>query len=396
VIHVKQPLDSNRIHRLNRFVEELSDAVGNDKRLVVDKYRADLDAVTPIELLSLKLFSDPETGSLQTVLETAGKWTNVFHRGLSGHPSPNPSHPLLEKEADEARSIQARLDEMKPMFGSHSFEQDAKRLIAALADFETAERRLLRYEYVLFPRLEDKLPSNKPLKVLWLLHDRLRHVRCDLMETLNVHPSDVDGIRHKIGTFYLDWVGLLEKQKLILLPVAQDELTPSEWDAMTHSMEDIGYAFQPILQTEQPQAIRAPMSAVYETTTGSLSFEQLDLLLGALPIDITYVDETDTVRYFNETGRRFFPRTAEVIGRPVTRCHPDHSIRYVLEILAKFRQGEASKASFWIRFKERLLLITYFAVRDKENRYRGVLECTQDITDLKSLQGERRLADWDR
>jgi len=393
---VKQTYDPNRIRRLNRFVEELASAIGKDKRAVVDKYRDDLDAVTPFEVLSLKRFSDSETATLQDVLEEAGKWTNVFHRGLTNTSKPTAKHPLLESDEAEAMSIQARLDAMKPSFGLPAFEKDAHELIAALSDFESAERRLLRYEYVIFPVLEDRLPSNKPLRVLWLLHDRLRKVRRDLIEALTQHPSDIDGIRRMIGSFYLDWIGLLERQTLILIPVAQSELTASDWDAMRRSMDEIGYAFQPVSQNSTHLSTHSVAAIAYETATGSLSFEQLDLVMATLPIDITYVDENDQVRYFNETGRRFFPRTAEVIGRPVTRCHPEHSVHHVLEILAKFRKNEASKASFWIRFKERLLLITYLAVRNKDGNYRGVLECTQDITDLRSLQGERRLADWDR
>lgn len=396
MILVKQPLDPNRIRRLNRFVDELQAAVGAQKRAVVDKYRDDLDAVTPHELLSLRLFTDPDKASLQTVLEDAGKWTNVFRRGLSAFGKPASTHPLLAKEEAEALAIRERLNAMKPLFGASSFESAAEGLLELLQGFESAKRRLLRYEYVVFPKLEDKLPSNKPLKVLWLLHDRLREVGRDLEKALRDRPSDTEEIRRLIGSFYLEWIGLLEKQSLILLPVAQSELTASDWDAMKRSMEEIGYAFEADPQAVRSQPLRSPEGVAYASATGSLSYEQFDLVMATLPIDITYVDENDQVRYFNETGRRFFPRTAEVIGRPVTRCHPEHSVHYVLEILAKFRNNEASKASFWIRFKERLLLITYLAVRDNDGKYRGVLECTQDITDLRSLQGERRLADWDR
>lgn len=389
-------IDQDRVERLNRFVDELTSVVGNQKRKVVDAYREDLENVTPHELLALRLFSDSEFLSANAVLEDAGKWTNVFHKGLSKYPKPSITPDAIQSEEAEAIKIRKFLDAMKPLFSAVSFEDVGAEFIIKLNEMESAERRMTRYEYVMFPMLGDRLPSDKPLNVLWALHDRIRRTRKELLDHLINRPNEQMTIRELIGMYYLDWIGLLDKHERILLPVAVDLLNPGDWDAMEASLNEIGYAFE---AKPKPTAITTDRSTGgnrYETPNGSLSFEDLDLLFQSMPIDITYVDEHDKVRYFNETGRRFFPRTAEVIGRSVERCHPEHSIRYVKEIIAKFRSGEASKATFWIRFKGRLLLITYLAVRDKSGTYRGVLESTQDITDIQSLEGERRLADWDR
>lgn len=71
------------------------------------------------------------------------------------------------------------------------------------------------------------------------------------------------------------------------------------------------------------------------------------------------------------------------------------SVGTVLKILEEFKKGTQNTADFWIRFKERLILIRYFAVRDENKKYRGVIEMSQDITDIQKLEGEQRLLDWE-
>lgn len=127
--------------------------------------------------------------------------------------------------------------------------------------------------------------------------------------------------------------------------------------------------------------------------TGVLSRAELQAILDTLPVDITFVDREDTVRYFNQSGERVFPRTRAVIGRKVQQCHPEKSIHIVNRILDDFRAGRRDVAEFWIELKERLIHIRYFPVRDKEREYLGTLEVTQDITDIKKLEGEKRLLD---
>ncbi len=125
--------------------------------------------------------------------------------------------------------------------------------------------------------------------------------------------------------------------------------------------------------------------------TGSFSKEELEALLNTLPVDITFVDKEDTVRYFSKAKERIFTRTKAVIGRKVQQCHPPKSIHVVNKILDDFRNGHSHMAEFWIHSKEHLIYIRYFAVRDKNGEYLGCLEATQDITDIKKIEGEKRL-----
>jgi len=124
------------------------------------------------------------------------------------------------------------------------------------------------------------------------------------------------------------------------------------------------------------------------------SHEVIEVLLDALPVDITFVDEDDRVQYFNKEGKRIFARSRKIIGIKVQKCHPEKSIHVVNEILEDFRNNKRDSANFWIDLKGRKMYIRYFAVRDKEGKYLGCLEVTQDITDIQKITGEKRLLDW--
>lgn len=128
--------------------------------------------------------------------------------------------------------------------------------------------------------------------------------------------------------------------------------------------------------------------------TGALTAEQIDLMLTSLPVDISFVDEADTVVYYSATPERVFPRSPGVIGRKVQNCHPPKSVDVVERILEAFRSGKRDVAEFWIESGGKFIHIRYFALRDKSGAYKGTLEVSQDVTAIRALRGERRLLDW--
>jgi len=129
--------------------------------------------------------------------------------------------------------------------------------------------------------------------------------------------------------------------------------------------------------------------------TGQLSLDQINIMLKHLPVDVSFVDASDELRYYSDTPQRIFARAPAVIGRKVQNCHPPKSVHVVQKIIDAFRAGEKDSAEFWIEIKGRFIHIRYFAMRDKEGRYRGTLEVSQDVTEIRKLRGERRLLDWE-
>ena len=123
------------------------------------------------------------------------------------------------------------------------------------------------------------------------------------------------------------------------------------------------------------------------------STEQIENIFDHLPVEVSFVDADDAVRYYSHGDKRIFRRTPAVIGRKVQNCHPADSVHRVQQILDDFKAGNRDVADFWINLKGRVVYIRYFAVRNRDNKYAGVLEVTQDITDIKKIEGEKRLLD---
>jgi uncharacterized protein len=134
---------------------------------------------------------------------------------------------------------------------------------------------------------------------------------------------------------------------------------------------------------------------------GALTLEQISLILTHLPIDVTFVDEGNDVQFYSGGAHRIFERTPDIIGRNVLNCHHPDSVQIVFKILEEFRAGTRDTAEFWIQTRPqdqggRFIHIRYFAVRDAQRKFVGTMEVTQDITDIRNLQGERRLLDEEK
>lgn len=129
-------------------------------------------------------------------------------------------------------------------------------------------------------------------------------------------------------------------------------------------------------------------------TNGKLTLEQINLIFQHMPVDFSYVDENEIVKFYNDSAHRVFPRSSNVIGRDVKNCHPRKSVHIVEEIISKFRSGEQDQAEFWINKPDVFIYILYTAVRDRDGRFRGILEMMQDCTHIRSLTGSQTLLTW--
>ena len=125
-----------------------------------------------------------------------------------------------------------------------------------------------------------------------------------------------------------------------------------------------------------------------------MSYDVIEAMLESLPLEISFVDKDDKVRYFNKNGKRLFPRPRSIIGRKVQDCHPKKSTHIVNKLLEDLKNKRRDFAEFWIDLEDRKIYIRYFAVRDPNGEYLGCLEVTLDITDIQRIKGEKRLLDY--
>jgi DUF438 domain-containing protein len=98
-------------------------------------------------------------------------------------------------------------------------------------------------------------------------------------------------------------------------------------------------------------------------------------ILGALPLDITYIDERDIIRYYSDY--RIFKRMPEIIGTPVQDCHSPESRDNVNRVIEDLRSGLKDVAEFMVEKKGRKVRVRYIAVRDERGAYMGLVETAE-------------------
>jgi DUF438 domain-containing protein len=278
---------------------------------------------------------------------------------------------------------------------------------AALANYDGLDNHYKRKENQLFPLLE-RHGITGPSQVMWGVHDQIRAQWKKARET--VDAADVKAFVAEASALGRNLVEMVYKEEKILFPMAMEKLSAEEWAEDKRGEDELGYllakpaiplkvAFPKVPPPAPAHQAVAPTgdaaAQLFNLGTGALSLEVVDLLLRHLPLDLSFVDENDVVRYYSEGKERIFPRTPAAIGRTVQNCHPPKSVATVNHILDSFRAGSKDVAEFWIEMGGRFIHIRYFAVRDRANVYKGCLEVTQDVSAIRALTGQRRLLDWE-
>ncbi len=287
-------------------------------------------------------------------------------------------------------------------------KEDFQKYFNIFNELTNVEKRFARKENQLFPYLE-KHGWEGPSQGMWSFHDNLR----DQIRLLNTYNEErkIDKIINDIPYLIEGLIRLMSIEDMKLFPNAMELLTKEDWEEFYIGDEEIGWML-PNKPTRYPEIKKeAYIHPSQDTKERKLSFdientfhydegymtpEQVNMLLKFLPVDITYVDENDKVIFYNRGDNRVFPRSKGIIGREVKFCHPPKSVHLVLRIVEEFKAGTKDVAEFWIPFKDKMIHIRYFAIRDKEGVYKGVIEMSQDITKIQKLKGQKRLLDdWD-
>lgn len=256
--------------------------------------------------------------------------------------------------------------------------------------FKEAEKHYLREENVLFPYLE-KHGIEEPPAIMWAEHDGIRQIKKEIINALK--EKDENKFDEKIKMLYEMLLKHYNKENKILFPTALKVISNEEWIKIRKEFDEIGYCC--FIPTKMPKVEEKEkeVKGKIVLSTGNFTKDELEAVLNTLPIDITFIDKNDEVKYFNKSKDRIFVRTKAIIGRKVQQCHPQKSIHIVNKILNEFKKGNRDSAEFWVDMDGRKVYIRYFAVR-KNGEYIGTLEVTQDISKIRKIEGEKRLLDW--
>jgi len=386
------------------LVQQLHAGVSPDE--VKEKFRGVLKDISPTEIAQVEEELINEGLPRQEIQKLCELHLAVFRESLDKPKSEvPPGHPIhiLLKEHELVKGfvegISVLISQVEPAQDLARIENELKTIKELLTHLKEYDRHKVREENTLFPYLE-KHGVTQPPAIMWAEHDEQREEIKEAGKTLE--DKEIIGLEEFKGKLLSHLKNLTDlipnhfyKEENILFPMALELIGDVEWREIKASMDDLGYCyFTPEDAIGQKVAlVKDAREQEGEITfeIGSIIKEELEALLNTLPVDITFADKEDTVRYFSQSKERIFPRAKAVIGRQVQQCHPQKSVHAVIQILDDFRDGRRDIAEFWIQLKERLILIRYFAVRGKGGEYLGCLEVTQDITDLKKIEGERRL-----
>lgn len=387
---------SLRIQRLMDYIKRLNNK--EDGRTLYLEYKDEIHSVLPQDAFEIFHSLLSEGYKEKEILVFLDKIINVFYESLSSHTYQKPKNDnflmdlILENEA-----LRRKIDDIKVIIKEPTSKIRREKLIPKIEELRDFFPHYTKKENILFPYLERRMEKFNGLSIMWALHDEVKSQVENALNLLKDENSDDHDVNVSIAQLFFGILGVVKKEELILFPASCEVLEEDEWYDMHRQSLEYSFPFiekeWTITDIEERKDLLS--EGVFKTETGELTLDQILLIFNSLPVDMTFVDEKNKVRFFTRPKDRIFPRSPAIIGRDVNNCHPPDSVHIVEEIVDTFRRGERDSATFWLTLKGRRLLIQYFALRDSDDNYKGVIEVSQDITQIQKLEGERRLLQWD-
>ncbi|MCD6435917.1 MAG: DUF438 domain-containing protein [Clostridiales bacterium] len=389
--------DEKRVEELFEF--SMGMIKGENGPQLIKKYEDAINNVTPSDMLKLEDMQIQMDVTPEAIKKNVGKVINVFFEKLKSYEWNKPKiGTFLYYLMEENRAIEIKLEGIKKLLLEKGTENKIKKLLIAFEELTKVDAHYVKKENILFPYLEKKMERYRALNVMWSLHDDVRKKLKKIINILKNNDTTEIELNREIGEIFFLIYGLIQKEDLIVYPVASEVISDKEFKEM--HMQSFEYEFIFITAPSKPKENinnhyeSDDSGLVLKTETGEMNLEQILLVLNKLPLDITFVDENNKVKFFSKPDERFFPRSPAIVGRDVKNCHPPESVHIVEEIVEAFRKGEKDIAKFWLELRGKFIMIQYFALRNNNGEYKGVLEVSQDVTEIRSLKGQQRLLDW--
>ncbi|THE14154.1 DUF438 domain-containing protein [Bacillus timonensis] len=322
---------------------------------------------------------------------------DLIEETMATHPEEQPGHPVHTFKLENRELEKLVNDRIKPHLQTFEQEDHEENRLKLLEDCNLLldiGKHYERKEQLLFPYLE-KYGIYGPTNMMWKIDDFIQDAIKDAKKMLTNYEGDRQSLVDVIQ-FFIDQVNeMIYREENILFPMSLNNLTEDEWMKIANESDEIGFC---LISPEDWKPARNVIEDADIATkgfikmeTGILSLKQLELLLNHLPVDITFIDKDDVVRYFSKGKERIFARTKAVIGRTVQNCHPPRSVHVVEELLEDFKSGRKDVEDFWIKVKGKYVYIRYFAVRDEDGEYIGTMEFSQNIAPIQEIEGEKRI-----
>ncbi len=338
-----------------------------------------------------------EGEQIEDILNYVDPFIHAIDQHLKAKELDLPQTGILHYLDLENKALTQKLNVLQDYFKVNATKELNKDYLrSSLHELEQFSVHYTKTQNLLFPSLEKVNSNFEGLRILWSMQDACRNALKATINALNVKPFDFKLFSFALGSYFFKAFGLIQKENRFLLQASLNYLSAETLDDLTQQMFEYPFIFiEKPFKPQVKEKSSLDLGGFIKTDTGELNFEQLECLLNALPLDVTLIDEDNKVRYFNKAIDRVFPRSPAVIGRDVRNCHPASSVDVVNKIVDALRSGERDEAQFWIQMKGHFILIKYIALRNSNKEYKGCLEVTQLVEEIRALQGERRLLEWD-
>lgn len=381
---------------------------------LIKKHEQAIDNVQAFDVVDIVDRLVKDQVNLEELKTGINKILNMFYKGLINQQIPEYNKiPFLASLWNENNELNTRLINLRPLIkklnskdnSDAEFSNVLKEIGSKVSELTTFEAHYIKKENILFPYVEKQLPEYRCQSVMWSYHDDIRQYIKDITILSQEQSPDMKVLNRRIGDLFFAMYAIRFREEYILFPVISKLISDDEWTDMQLQSYEVGFAFispPDKAKKKKPTAEKTNISkqiisindfadSLVDLSTGQLSIEQIILMINNLPVDITFVDENDEVRYFSTPNHRIFPRSKAIIGRLVENCHPPSSVHIVKDLIDAFKSGKKDQESFWIEMGDKFILIRYYALRNESGNYKGTLEVSEEVSSIRKLTGEKRL-----
>lgn len=376
-------VSKDRQDRLKSFISRLHK--GEDKDSVEAEFKKEFAYVTGAEIAQMEYNLVQEGVTVEEIQNLCDVHASLFQGSVQDlHSNELTINPLSVFE-EENQKLMDILDEALLIHEAREESVLRNQMVSFLDELSFIEEHYAKKENILFPYLE-KLGDFVISKVMWGVDNKIRKAlknsRKSILEAKNI-KKEMKLFKEAVSQAK----DMVTKEDRVLFPMLREKLNNDQFKAIAISLGDASmteYQSDVAEQNLDPELVALSM--------GALNTTEINAIFNTIPVDMTFVDADNKVKWVSQGTERIFDRPFSVIGRSVDMCHPPQSVDIVMKIVEDLRSGKKEHEDFWINFKGQFVYIRYFAVRDAQKNYLGTLEVTQAINEIRSLEGEKRLA----
>jgi len=398
-------IDNSKFRReqLKKLIKQLHDGASVDE--VKEEFQKNFGEISTTEISQIEQELVKDGLAIEEVQRLCDVHASVFdgsiedihhtkdQTNIKGHPAY-----IFKKENEALEKVIA--EEIHPYANmlEEGMNQTAVLMLRiGLERLSEVHVHFARKENVFFPLLE-KYGITAPPKVMWGIDDEIRSELKEVLAILSQDEFDLEETLNKAKAVVQKTKDMIFKENNILLPLMNDTFTIVEWYKIDKSQRENGLCLIDDVawvkneeDFEEEEQVQETLNGEIPFDAGTLTNEEVNAILNTVPLDMTFVDKHDKVKYFTQGKERIFDRPHTILGRDVNMCHPPSSVHIVEKIVSDLRSGKKDNEDFWIRMGNMFVYIRYFAVRSKDGEFLGTLEVTQNIKPITELEGEKRL-----